>query len=783
MAKNRKVIRRLTTKMRGNLSIVFLGILCLFLLLVIRLIYWNIRDGSKFKTIVLGQQNHTSTTLAYERGKIYDRSGNILAANEKVYTLVLEPKNILKNSTDPEETLEATVEALVKYLNLDEKKLRDVISENENSYYQVYKEEGKELSFEQVEAFRDFLSKKNKKYDEKTPASEKAEIIQARNVSGVMFEESYKRIYPYDSLACRVLGFTSAGNQGNWGIEQEYSDVLNGTDGRSYYYFNEELTQEQTVKEPVNGNSVVSTIDMQIQQIVEDKLKKYDESIGSKDTNILVMDPNTGEILAMAGSHPYNLNDPMNEDNLKGLFSKSEISAMKEYTKKVEKGEKSSEDTAEESRTEAEQSSVGSSEKDKKDKAEDKKKNTEDKEETEDTKKEKEKEKTIYEGFYELWRNAIISDTREPGSTYKPFTVAAGIENGTLKGNEEYSCEGSKTVGKRHIGCSHVHGTISLKDAVAKSCNVAMMNIAYKEGADNFYYYQNQFGFGRKTGIDLPGEADTRSLVYNASNYENDVTLCTNAFGQNFNCSMMQMAAGFASLINGGNYYKPYIVKQIQSDKGDVISDIDKVLVRNTVSEDTSKMLRSYLRETVLSGTGVKAQIPGYSIGGKTGTAEKIPRNKEDYYISFIGFAPVDNPQVMIYVTIDEPNVDDQANAGLAVNLERQCMEKILPLLNIEPTEEITQKDLDAYEQHTGHAYKPDNSGEGESTEESAEEESAQEDSAQEEDSSEEKEDSSEEEKSSEKKEETSEEKKEESSEKKETTTEKEKKSTEKEDN
>lgn len=703
MAKRRKVIRRLTAKMRGNLSIVFLGITCLFLLLVVRLIYWNVKDGSKFQTIVLGQQNHASTTLAFERGKIYDRGGNILATNEKVYTLVLEPKNILKNSTDAEEALDATVGALVKFLGFNETSLREKIQQNENSYYVVYKEEGKELTYEQVEAFNDFLDKKDLSYDENTPETEKAEILQARHITGVMFEESFRRIYPYDSLACRVLGFTSAGNQGNWGIEQQYNEELNGTNGRSYYYFNEELTQEQTVKEAVDGHSVVSTIDMQIQQIIEEKLKKYDESIGGRETNILVMNPQTGEILGMAGSHPYNLNEPMEEENLRMIFSQTEIEQMKAYTEKKEKEEASAAKEEENSSQKEGSTETTTEEKN------DTEATTEDKEDTEE-------EKTIYDGFYELWRNAIISDTNEPGSTYKPFTVAAGFENGTLKGNEEYSCEGSKAVGSRRIGCSHIHGSISLKDAVAKSCNVAMMNIAYKEGADRFYYYQNQFGFGRKTGIDLPGEADTSSLVYNASNYSNDVTLCTNAFGQNFNCSMIQMAAGFASLINGGYYYRPWVVKQIQSSDGNIIKDMDKVLVRNTVSEETSRTLRKYMQETVLSGTGIKAQIPGYSIGGKTGTAEKIPRNKEDYYISFIGFAPVDDPQVMIYVTIDEPNNGGEANAGLAVDLQRQCMEQILPLMNIEPTEEITQQQLDAYELHTGHTWNPqgsENTGEG----------------------------------------------------------------------
>ncbi len=687
MADKRRSVRRLTAKMRGNLCYVFLGILCLFLLLIGRLIYWNVKDGSRFSTIVLGQQNHTSTTIAYERGKIYDRSGNILATNEKVYTLVLEPKNIVQNNTSPRETLDATVNALVKYLNLDEKKLRDKIVRNKNSYYVVYKEENKELTYEQVEAFNEFVEKKDQSFDAGTPDAVKAEILQARHVTGVMFEESFRRIYPYNTLACRVLGFTSSGNQGNWGIEQQYNSQLNGTDGRSYYYFNEELTQEQTVKEAVDGNSVVSTIDIQIQKIIEDKLKHFDEAVGSKETNILVMDPRTGEVLAMAGSRPYDLNKPMDEANLTMLYSQAEIDKMKAYTRKVEQ-EKAAEATTEEKKK-----------KKKKDKAE---------EDTEEEKDEEEKQQTIYDGFYQLWRNAIISDTKEPGSTYKPFTVAAGFESGVLKGNEDYYCDGSKAVGKRRIGCSHVHGAVSLKNAVAKSCNVAMMTIAEKEGADVFYDYQNQFGFGRKTGIDLPGEADTSGLVYNASNYKNDVTLCTNAFGQNFNCSMIQMAAGFASLINGGDYNRPWVVKQIQSSDGDIVMDMDKVTVRSTVSDETSRKLRNYLTETVLTGTGIRAQIPGYSIGGKTGTAEKIPRDKENYYISFMGFAPANDPQVMIYVTIDEPHVDNQATAGPAVDLQRQCMEKILPILDIKPDKKVTQRDLDAYEIHTGHPWDPD---------------------------------------------------------------------------
>lgn len=685
MTKKRKVPRRLTTEMRGKLIIVFLVIIFLFLLLVGHLIYWTVKKGDQYKTIVLGQQNHASSTIAYERGKIFDRNGNILATNEKIYTLILEPKNILDKNKNKNnnETFEATVDALCKYFDFDEKDLKKTIQGSLDSYYVVYK---KNLTYDDVEAFKEFLAKADLSWDENTPAREKAEIEEARKITGVMFEEGYKRVYPYDSLACRVLGFTSSGNKGNWGIEQYYDDTLNGTNGRSYYYFNQELTQEQTVKEAENGNSVVSTIDMQIQQIIEEKIAEFDKEIGSKMTSVLVMNPQNGEILGMASSNPYNLNDPMDESQLLKLFSQSEIDEMKTYTEKLEV-EKKEEDTSTETGVDFSKKETTEEET-----------STEEGEETTEAEEEEDK-KTIYDGFYELWRNSIISDTYEPGSTYKPFTVSAGLENGTLTGEEAYYCTGSLTVGKRNIGCSHVHENINLKNAVAKSCNVAMMNIAFNEGAESFYQYQNLFGFGRKTGIDLPGEADTSSLVYNATTCENSATLATNAFGQNFNCTMIQMASGFASLINGGYYYKPRVVKQVQNDSGDVVEEIGAEVLRETISEETSETIRSYLEETVKSGTGTKAQIPGYSIGGKTGTAEKIPRNKEDYYISFMGFAPVDNPQLLIYVTIDEPNVDNQANAALAVSLEKECMEEILKICGIEPTEELTEEQKAALEE------------------------------------------------------------------------------------
>ena len=555
------------------------------------------------------------------RGEIVDAKGKVLAANKTVCTISV----IHSQIKEPEKV----IALLTEKLGISEQTVRkkvEKISSIERIRTNVEKETGDE--------------------------------IRNAGFAGIKVDEDYRRYYPMGTLASKVLGFTGGDNQGIIGLEVEYDDILKGKPGKILTTTDARGIELDGIgenrEEPQKGYTLRISLDADIQKYVQQAAQKVMEEKQAERVSILLMNPQNGEILGMTSSYPYNLNKPMDEKSLLSLYSQSEIDKMKAYTKQKQAEETTnSEDASEDSK--------------------------------DSTKKKTDDQKTIYDAFNELWRNSIISDTNEPGSTYKPFTVATGLESGALTGNENYFCTGSLMVGKRNIGCSHVHGNITLKDAVAKSCNVAMMNIGFKEGADTFYKYQNIFGFGRSTGIDLPGETDTKSLVYNASNYSNSVTLATNAFGQNFNCTMMQMAAGFCSLINGGNYYRPHIVKQIQSDNGAVVKDIGKEVLRKTISEETSATIRSYMQQTVESGTGTKAQIEGYSIGGKTGTAEKIPRNKKDYYISFIGFTPVESPQLLIYVTIDEPNVSFQANAGLAVELEKACMEEIVDVLGIKP--------------------------------------------------------------------------------------------------
>lgn len=573
----------------------------LFMVLIGRLIYFSIFKNGIYKRQVLSQQNYDSETIPYKRGDILDRNGNTLATSQKIYNLVLEPKNILRT----EKTQKATIEALVRYMKLDQEKLVSYLKANKESYYSVYKEN---LTYSQVSDMKDYMAGKKGKY-----------------VVGVIFSEKYQRRYPNKSMASQVLGFVSDGTIGTGGIEQYYNSTLSGVDGRKYKYLNEELEQDSSIVEPENGKTVVSTIDSNIQKLAEKTLEKFEKKYGSKGSSILVMNPNNGEVYAMANSTSFNLENPRSDEILLKKYSQSKINAMSEKQK--------------------------------------------------------------VKAFNEIWKNPIVSNAFEPGSTYKPFTVAAGLEEGILKGDETYYCDGFQKVGPHTIHCSHRdgHGEITLSQAISLSCNDALMQIAAKEGNDIFASYQKDFNFGNFTGIDLPGEAQTKALLHDAK----DMTaadLATSSFGQSFNCSMIQMASAFCSLVNGGNFYKPHVVKQLRNDKGEVVSNMDATLVKQTISKETSDKIKSYMKETVESGTGTKAKLEDYTVGGKTGTAQKIPRSAGTYIVSFCGFAPVENPQVVVYVVIDEIQKSSQTNTGLAVEMAKTVLQGSLEELKVPKT-------------------------------------------------------------------------------------------------
>lgn len=663
----RKRARRkalLTNRMKRKLALLFTIIVLALIGVNVRLAYINKTNGDKYTKRVLAQQDTNSTLLPYRRGDILDRNGTILATSEKVYNLILDPKVLSQNADeeDPDkDCVEPTLQALVQYFGLDEAELRATYNDRIDSSYVVLL---RQLTKDEISEFEALME------DDEAGA----------RIKGVWFEDSYIRRYPYDSLASHVIGYTVTGNQGQTGIEQEYSDVLNGTNGRSYKYLNEDLEQSTMVRQPTDGNTVVSTIDATLQEIVEKYIDKFIEDYTNKNTEgpaaknigVIMMNPQNGEILAMASDVDYDLNNPHDlVEN--GYLTQEEADAMSE--------------------------------------------------------------EELLDARNQMWRNFCISDGYEPGSTVKPLTVAAALELGVVSDSNTFVCDGGQTVveGQPRIKCAKRagHGLITLEGALMFSCNDALMQIGAMLGYENYLKYQEIFNFGLKTNIDLPGEANNATTVFNEDTL--GVTeLATSSFGQGYNTTMIQVASAFSSVINGGYYYQPHVVKKILDADGGTVENIGATLVRQTVSEKTSSLIRQYLYHTMYgeadsngnNATGRNARVAGYAMGGKTGTAQKIPRSDRKYLVSFIGFAPVDNPQVVCYVVVDEPNAADataQASSSFAQEIFKNIMTEAMPYLNIYATEEIPadmQDEVDAQkaaEEESG------------STEEGTEEETAEE--------------------------------------------------------
>jgi stage V sporulation protein D (sporulation-specific penicillin-binding protein) len=300
------------------------------------------------------------------------------------------------------------------------------------------------------------------------------------------------------------------------------------------------------------------------------------------------------------------------------------------------------------------------------------------------------------EALNQIWRNFCISDTYEPGSTAKPFTISAALENGDITGEETYNCTGMLHVGDHDIFCHNRlgDGLLNVQQGIMKSCNVVLMNVAFAMGTESWLKYNQFFNFGLKTNIDLSGEVNAASLVFDDAMNQTD--LAVGSFGQGFNVTMIQMVSGFSALINGGYYYQPRMVNKILNADGASIEDIDARVLKQIISNTTSDRIREMCNSVVMSGeegTGHTARPAGYTMGGKTGTAEKIPRDKKNYVVSFVGYVPADDPQVLIYVVIDQPNVAKQDNARYATLLVNDIMTEVLPYMNIFMTEELTEEE------------------------------------------------------------------------------------------
>ncbi len=607
MIRRRKKIwkKKFSKLMQKKLVMSFAAIVLVFVFLVGRITYINAASGDKYTKVVLDQQQYDSRVIPFKRGDIVDCNGTKIATSERIYNVILDAKVMLSNK----KYKEPTVEVLKSCFGIKGEEIEEVLENNPSGRYNIMKKGVDYATAKEFEKIK--KDKKNYPY-----------------VKGIWLEEDYVRKYPYNVLASDVIGFTVDGNVGSNGIEASYNSILNGTDGREYGYLDDISSVERTVKEPENGQTVVSTIDVQVQSIVEKHILKFNENHknqakkgeGSKNTAVIVMNPQNGEILAEASYPNYDLNNPR---DLTKYYSEEEIKAMSNEEK--------------------------------------------------------------IDTLNSLWNNFCVSGTYEPGSTIKPFTISAGFELGVLTGGETYNCGGMLHVGDHDIHCSNRsgHGPQSLKKSLENSCNVSLMHIGNSIGKEEFCRYQRLFGFGEYTGIDLPGEAATDGLLYTAENMD-PASLATNAFGQNFNVTVTQLAAGFCSLINGGDYYEPHIVKRIQDENGNVTENKSPVLARRTISKETSDLIKEYMLGVVEEGTGGEARVKGYDVGGKTGTAEKLPRGNGKYLVSFIGYAPQENPQVVVYVVIDEPNAGQQANSGFATQMASDIMEEIFPYLGVE---------------------------------------------------------------------------------------------------
>lgn len=626
---------RFTTGMQKKLVVLFILVLLAFTGLTIRLVMINKEDGEKYKKQVLSQQAYDSTTIPFRRGDILDSKGTKLAVSESVYNVILDAKVL----TEKEAYLEPTIAAVQSELGLDGAEIRSRVASHPDSAYYVL---AKQLTYEEISSFKALQT----------------DPVEGTNIKGIWFEKEYKRKYPNNTMACDAIGFTTSDNQGLYGLEQYYNDTLSGTPGREYGYLNNDATLERTTIAAVDGNSIVTTIDANIQSIVEKYLKKFDEENkgkfveeknGSNNTGCIIMDVSSGEILAIASYPVFDLNKPKNLEDLIGMPM---VDKLGNQVKPVEY------------LTEEKLSAMD--------------------------------DELLGQNFNALWRNYCINDTYEPGSVSKPFTVAAALDSGKITGDETFVCNGFLNVGGYDIKCHNIYGdgTLSVAQGVERSCNVVMMHINEKVGVSTFVDYQHIFNFGLKTNIDLYGESRTASLIYNKSNM-GPTELATNSFGQGFNVTMIQMITGFCSLINGGNYYEPHMVSKIISPSGATVENIEPRLLKQTVSPTTSEKIIEYCNLVVAGekGTGSTARPAGYMIGGKTGTAETLPRGNKEYVVSFMGYAPADNPQIAIYVVVDRPNAEIQDTARFATGIVRNILTEVLPYKGIFMTEELSDKE------------------------------------------------------------------------------------------
>ena len=546
---NPLLTRKINSKMRMKLVWLFGMVVLAFVGLGIRITVINASQGNQYSKQVLSQsqQKYDSRVIPFKRGDITDRNGVVLATSEKVYKVILDCKVV----NTKEEYVEPTIKALVDVMGLDEETVRKKLEDEttKDSQYQILQSN---VSINQKKAFEDYTDVSGEEAKEKLT---KEEITERSNIKGVWFEDDYRRVYPLNSTASHLVGFTYTGNSADWGIEGYYSSTLNGVNGRQFGYYNSDADVEQNIIDPINGNSVESTIDLNIQQVVEKYISNFMDGMangprgaeGAANVGVIVANPKNGEILAMATDNPYDLNNPR---DLTSYYSQDEINGMDNDT--------------------------------------------------------------MLENLYGIWKNYCISDAFEPGSTVKPLTIGAALDADVVQPSDTFVCDGYQMFGGTRIRCSiypGAHGTETLSDLIKHSCNDGLMQIGALLGPEEFLKYQKIFNFGATTGIDLPGEA-TGILHTEESLSSGSTELASASFGQGYTCTMIQEIAAICSVINGGYYYQPHVVSKILNEDGDVIKDVQPVVTKQTVSSDVSALIRQYMGTVMESdGTGAAAKV------------------------------------------------------------------------------------------------------------------------------------------------------------------------------
>ncbi len=590
-----------------------------------RVAYIQTVYGNEYERKAIEQasnQQSMHTVITAQRGSIFDRNGQVLAGSYAVDNIILDISEMVKESQRSEKgkkSVEDTVANLSKFL--------EIPVETINGYLQT------DANGVPLKDVRYFILKKE--VDRKV-----TEALMASGVKCVYTEEVSKRTYPGNNLASAVLGFMRGDVA--VGLEGQYNKALSGVNGRIFKAYASNIqTADASVKDDaVNGYSLVTTIDMAIQQYAEEAVRTSSQTFKCSTTAIVVMNPKTGEILAMAQSPSFNSNDPANIAGIDDLLVQEALSQLP-------------------------------------------------------------KEEQIT-ALNPIWTNFSVTKSFEPGSIYKPILVATALEEGLISPTETFFCGGFKMVNDKRIGCHYRagHGTQTLTQALANSCNVAMMDIAEKTGGDIIYRYHSDFGFGQKTGIDLPSESALSGLQYSKSQLEHPLNLATYSFGQGFNATAIQDITAFSALINGGNVMKPYVVTQVVDESGRVVQETEPTVLRRVISKDTSNFMMKSLQSVVTpEGTGRKAAIAGYAIGGKTGTAQQGVReedeSKQDYTLSFIAYMPGDDPDIiaLAIMNIDQPNDPYTEGTTSPAPMMKELLLNIIKYRGLLPTGEVSEED------------------------------------------------------------------------------------------